>query len=71
MSAFDYERQEWVEGQRAISLRQQQLRKELEVLKSDRGDEYCRMIGIPVRTERIELIERELAQVEGKEVAPA
>lgn len=50
--AFNYETQEWVEGQAAIDLLTVQLTEEIELLKqllelsSDNADRYCAMMNI-------------------------
>lgn len=45
MNAFDYEKQEWVDGDDAAPLRQAQLSEELAILNSPRAAEYLRFTG--------------------------
>lgn len=45
MAAFDYDKQEWIEGEAARVVRVNQLRDELKVLTSGRGEEYLIMTG--------------------------
>ena len=45
MTAYDYQTQEWVKGPRGTKLRLEQLREELAILRSDKGEEYVKMMG--------------------------
>ena len=44
-TAYDYDKQAWVQGPLAKALLTKQQRERLELLESIKGDEYCRMIG--------------------------
>lgn len=45
MKAFDYDRQEWIDGEAAIALRIQQLECELDILRGPKGQEYFQYCG--------------------------
>lgn len=51
MPAYDYDNQTWVEGDRAINVRRQQLTEELALLSGPRGADYLRWCG---RGERLQ-----------------
>lgn len=44
--AYDYDAQRWITGESAEKLRQEQLRDELDLLMSMRGEEFARFIGV-------------------------
>lgn len=45
-AAFDYNRQAWVDGHAADSLRQEQVAQELALLRGPRGAEYARFCQV-------------------------
>lgn len=47
MNAYDYDKQEWVEGRASRALLRQQLLEERELLAGPRGGEYLRQTGRP------------------------
>jgi hypothetical protein len=61
MNAYDYERQEWAEGDRGRDLLILQLRDEVELLESSDGERYARMIN----GDRRELLLQRRAELEG------
>jgi len=61
MNAYDYERQEWAEGDRCRDLLISQLRDEVELLESSDGERYARMIN----GDRRELLLQRRAELEG------
>lgn len=64
MTAYDYDRQEWVTGIEGATLRREQLMDELAILKSDGGARYLRYIGRQVSVaEAIAGCEAALAEV--------
>lgn len=46
MTAYDYTKQQWVKGKPAVLLGLDQVREELDLLKSDRGLKYAHSINI-------------------------
>ena len=65
MNAYDYDKQEWVDGDEARRVRAEQIRDELALLKGARGAEYLRFssgrtgqVSLPVA---IGMLEKELA----------
>jgi len=53
MNAYNYETQQWVEGNKATQLLRKQHEDELALLESDRGEEYARFIGAISRTQAV------------------
>lgn len=50
MSAiYDHTRQSWINGKEALELRIQQLKEEREMVNSERGAEYLRLINSPLK----------------------
>jgi hypothetical protein len=45
MNAYDYQRQQWIEGEPARELLISQLRDEIELLSSVEGERYARMVN--------------------------
>jgi hypothetical protein len=45
MNAYDYRRQQWIEGEPARELLISQLRDEIELLSSADGERYARMVN--------------------------
>ena len=45
MNAYDYEKQQWIDGDAATDLLRQQLTETLELLTGPRGAEYARFIN--------------------------
>jgi hypothetical protein len=45
MNAYDYQRQQWIEGEPARELLISQLRDEIELLWSAEGERYARMVN--------------------------
>jgi hypothetical protein len=43
--AYDYDKQEWIEGDRAIALNRTYWTETLDMLKSARGEEYAKFVG--------------------------
>ena len=43
---YDYDKQVWIEGEAATTLRREQLKKELGLLKSERGSYYAQSVGM-------------------------
>ena len=65
--AFDYDRQAWVDGKAAVSLRSKQIRDELAILRSAKGAEYLRFLGAELCLEQaVAQLEMELAGLEGQ-----
>jgi hypothetical protein len=61
MDAYDYQRQEWIEGEGARDLLISQLRDEVELLESSDGEQYARMIN----GDRADLLHRRRAELGG------
>jgi hypothetical protein len=59
MNAYDYTRQQWVEGEEARQLLLSQAREDIELLTSDDGDEYAKLLN----ADRTELLNRRLADL--------
>lgn len=61
MNAYDYQRQQWTEGEQARHLLISQLRDEVELLAGEHGERYARMIN----GDRAELLRRRQEELEG------
>lgn len=59
--AYDYELQQWTDGEAARQLTEQQILDELSVLNSYSGDDYCRFIGIQDKAGYIQHLQSQLA----------
>lgn len=51
--AYDYERQQWVKGPRALELLRKQEEQRLELLRGPHGQEYLDAIGDPRPQEEV------------------
>jgi hypothetical protein len=61
--AFDYDRQKWVTGKQARTIRIAQLRQSLEVLNGPRGAEFCAFSGVRNPEQHKLLLCRELGEL--------
>jgi len=59
MNAYDYDRQEWVDGEKGATLRRKQLQDELELLQGVRGADYARFTRVD-RSQAIAAIKTQL-----------
>ena len=55
MTAYDYDKQCWVEGPEATDVERRNLTQELEVVNGPNGEAYCRSIGTTLLTHRLML----------------
>jgi hypothetical protein len=60
MNAYDYQSQQWIEGEPARELLISQLRDEIELLSSAEGERYARMIN----GRKDDLLKRRQAELE-------
>lgn len=65
MKAYDYDAQKWIEGEPAKALRLTQIKAELTLVRSDKGRDYCKMIGVPSASEYAAALERDYCVVGG------
>jgi len=58
--AYDYDKQTWITGPAAVTLRIKQVQDDLDILTGPKGDEYCRFVNIPDKADKIKQARREL-----------
>lgn len=59
MTAYDYDGQRWVHGDRARRLRLDQVESEIALLSSHNAHAYARSIGLPSITQALASLRRE------------
>lgn len=63
MKAYDYAKQQWVDGPEAVALRQRQLTEELTLLRGPIGPAYASFVGIESIPAAVASLEQQLKEV--------
>lgn len=63
--AFDYDKQEWIEGASAIPVLLAQRRQELELLSGPDGERFARFTAVADRPAAMRWLRAEIARLEG------
>ncbi len=65
LTAYDYQAQQWVHGDRARRVRRAQVEEEIALLSGPKADDYARMIGLPSVPEALARLRQELRRLVG------